>query len=80
MADAALTEGTVADANGYGLLQLINMFKAEDRSFEEWTAAAVNPHSYGSLNQEILLAKGNRAGILLPEFISYYHDVWIAGF
>jgi hypothetical protein len=80
MADAILTEGTVADANGYGLLQTINMFEAEDRSFEQWVAAAVDPYTYGALDRQTLLAQGNQAGIPLPTVIHYYHDPWIAGF
>jgi hypothetical protein len=80
MADAILCDGTVADANGYGLLQAINMFEAEDRSFEQWAAASVSPYTYGVLSRDKLLKNGNHAGIPLPEVIHYYHDSWITGF
>ena len=80
MADAILSEGAVADANGYGLLQTINIFEAEDRTFEKWAASAANPYTYGTINRQTLLAHGNRARIPLPEVIHYYQDAWITGF
>jgi hypothetical protein len=74
-------EGAVADANGYRLLQTVNMFETEDRSFETWTAACVSPpYNYGLISRSVLLAKGNMAGIPLPEVVHYYHDIWVAGF
>jgi hypothetical protein len=74
-------DGTVADANGHRLLQTINMFEAEDRAFETWAATCLEPpYNYGKIDANVLLAKGNLAGIPLPETVHYYHDPWIAGF
>lgn len=57
------------------------MFEAEDRAFEAWTVECGKPpYNYGKLDANVLLAKGNLAGIPLPETVHYYHDVWISGF
>lgn len=80
-ADKILQNQTNFDeAAGVQLLQVIEMFEAEERNFEIWRDGAVYPYSYGILNREALLGQDNVPDIPLPEEIHYYSDVWIAGF
>ena len=81
MADETLKERTIAEANGYRLLQIINMFEAEDQAFETWIASCAEaPYNYVETDATGIAAHGNMAGIPLPKVVHYYHDVWIAGF